>query len=721
MKIFKSKLIKSILLVLLLCICVLQITIINAQVSGSLEKRIRIGQLQSHFTAYGAERAWNGSVYLGMDWPADYSLQDNAVIERAWLGADNFTDADNVWWDKYAVYLTAGLVDDAIFPVKHHQTAKFELPTVLVDGVDINSIYLSDVDTIDATIIPDRIISNIVNTSFGLTMERKILAFSNPNHDDYFIKEYTFTNTGNVDYDDEIELSTDLTGVRIMWGVRYSVCRDGAYKYDGSQSWGKFSWVSKRGDMAPNDYISHATEIIPDDTTIVEWLRCGFSWSGQSDVRSDWDNIGAPDINGTGRLASPQFAGTVILHVDQSWNDSTDNPNQPAVLGWHRGDAYPNSGSSSIKDPVVRTEVYDMMMGNPYPDPNNGGTNRFYEDNTSSITDPVSPWTLHNGGGGTNIWISYGPFDIPFGESIRIVEAEAVNGLSREVCNEVGARWLAAYKNPNDTGPFVLPDGGTTNDKDIYKNSWVYTGRDSLLLTFSRAKRNFDSDYQVGQAPLPPRYVEVKSGGDRISVLWTGSESEDNSEFAGYKIFRAVGKPDTTYEEIYSGPKEVHLYEDTSPVRGFAYYYYVLSVMDDPSSSGQIFSGRFYTQTTEAAYLQREAGKSLDDIRVVPNPYNIKARGLNYPEEVDKIGFLNVPAFCTIKIFTERGDLIATIDHTDGSGDEFWNSVTSSRQVVVSGLYIAYIEVTDDYYDPVTGNLLYKKGDSTFKKFIIIR
>ncbi|MBT8294472.1 MAG: hypothetical protein KJN70_14485, partial [Eudoraea sp.] len=68
--------------------CFLQITIINAQVSGTLEKRIRIGQLQSHFTAYGSERAWNGSAYLGMDWPADYSLQDNAVIERAWIGAD---------------------------------------------------------------------------------------------------------------------------------------------------------------------------------------------------------------------------------------------------------------------------------------------------------------------------------------------------------------------------------------------------------------------------------------------------------------------------------------------------------------------------------------------------------------------------------------------------------------------------------------------------------
>ncbi|MCD6081471.1 fibronectin, partial [candidate division WOR-3 bacterium] len=74
-----------------------------------------------------------------------------------------------------------------------------------------------------------------------------------------------------------------------------------------------------------------------------------------------------------------------------------------------------------------------------------------------------------------------------------------------------------------------------------------------------------------------------------------------------------------------------------------------------------------------------------------------------------------------IRIYTERGDLIKTIVHDDGSGDEAWESVTSSRQLVVSGVYIAHFEVTRDYYDPETGELLYKKGDQAIRKFIIIR
>jgi hypothetical protein len=41
--------------------------------------------------------------------------------------------------------------------------------------------------------------------------------------------------------------------------------------------------------------------------------------------------------------------------------------------------------------------------------------------------------------------------------------------------------------------------------------------------------------------------------------------------------------------------------------------------------------------------------------------------------------------------------------------------------VVVSGLYIAYFEVTKDFYDQETNELLFRKGDHTIRKFIIIR
>jgi len=693
---------------------------VSAEVAETAKRYIRIGKLQSHFSAYGSERAWNESYYEGMIWPADYLEQDNAVIKRSWIAAKDFTDKNNQFWDFYAVYFAKDYAKQSLFPIELKQTAKFSTPIVLVDGQNITAPYAGDVDEVVPDQIPDRIVTNVVNTSMGLTMTLRILAFSQQYHDDYFIKEYTFTNTGNIDYDDEQELTAPLSGVRIGWGIRYSVCRDGANKINSTQSWGQHTWVTKRGE----DFPQHVDEMITEDNPIVQWIRCGFSWAGQA-ASNSFDNIGGPDIKGNGRLAAPQHAGIACLHIDKSATDKENDPYQPAVLGWHAGDTYPSVGNLLPADMDNMGKVYDMLSGNPYT--GLGGTDRFDETYMASNPDPV---TVHNDGGGTNVWICYGPFDLEPGESVRIVEAEAVNGLSRVMCEEIGKRWKKAYQDASDKGPFVIPDGSQTDNKDVYKNSWVYTGKDSILLTFGRALRNFDLNYEIPQPPLPPPVFEVTSGGDRISLTWNASPSESDPDFDGYKIYRAVGKPDTTYEMLADVEKGTIAYDEKSAIRGKSYYYYIVSYNDGsnnpavpeaPNPPGSLHSSKFYTRTTTGAYLRRQAAKDFKNIRIVPNPYSIKARDIQYTGEKDKIMFLDIPAYCTIRIFTERGDLVQTIDHDDGSGDHAWNSITSSRQVVVSGIYIAHFEVTQDFHDPVTNELLYKKGDSTFRKFIIIR
>ncbi|MBL7093788.1 fibronectin [candidate division KSB1 bacterium] len=676
-----------------------------AQVPATAKKYIRIGSFQSHFSAYGSERAWNNSYYEGLIWPADYLDQDNAVIKRTWLAAQDFTDENDYHWEAYAIYFAKSYVGESLFPMELKQTAKFEAPTVYVDRQNITSIYANDVDEINPDQIPDRIVTNVVNTSLGLTMTRRILAFSQQYHDNYYIKEFILTNTGNIDYDDEIELFASLKGVRVSWGTRYSVCKEGARKIGDGQSWGKHTWVTRRGE----DYPDHASEIITENNPIVQWLRTGFSWAGQS-ARNSFDNLGGPDVNGAGRLCAPQHAGIVSLHIDKSATDNSDDPDQPVVLGWHAGDERPNIGNMTPSDAPSMIELYDMMSGNPYK--GLGGTDRMDETYLESNPDPG---TVHNDAGGTNLWISYGPFDLEHGESIRIVEAEGVNGINRQICEEVGFRWKKAYDDPSDSGPFTLPDGSTTTDKDLYKNEWFYTGKDSIMLTFGRAKRNFDMDYQIPQPPLPPPVFEVNSGGNRITLSWVASPSESDPDFAGYQVYRAVGKFDTTYQKIADVGPGTTSYDDTTPVRGYSYYYYIIAYNDGSNNTtgeanpiGSLHNSRFYTRTTAPAYLRRQAGEALADIRVVPNPYNVSARDVQYPgDEVNKLMFLNIPGKCTIKIYTERGDLIDTIFHDDGSGDEEWYSLNSSRQRIVSGLYIAYFETPD--------------GKTAWRKFLVIR
>ena len=135
---------------------------------------------------------------------------------------------------------------------------------------------------------------------------------------------------------------------------------------------------------------------------------------------------------------------------------------------------------------------------------------------------------------------------------------------------------------------------------------------------------------------------------------------------------------------------------------------------------GPLKSGRFYTKTSKPAYLRRQSGDRLSSIRVVPNPYHITAQNMQYTGEKDKIMFLNIPGQCDIRIYTERGDLVRKIDHHDGSGDESWNLITSGRQVIAPGIYLVHIIVTEDLRSQ-TGEIIMKKGDSTIKKFAVVR
>jgi hypothetical protein len=707
-------------LVLAVAACLLYSTApLSAQVPETQKRYVRIGSLQSRFTAFGAERAWNDIYYEGLSWPADYSYTDNAVIERQWIGCQDFTDARSQTWENYCVAFTQAMAGTAVFPMLHKQTAKFDLPGVYVDGSDISAAYRGDIDEVDPTQIADRIVTNVVNTSMGVTMTRRVMAFSQQWHDNYFVKEFTFKNTGYTNATNVKSRNTTVKGFRFGFGVRYSVCREGAFSIADGQDYGKHTWVTRRGE----DYAVHASDPLTEASAIPQWLRAGYSWAGQSAVNT-FDNIGAPYKTGDGRLRAPQFAGIVVLHVDKSATDKTDDPAQPNTLGWHAGDTYPSLGDMTFGTLPNHIELYKMLSGIPYLTRGNPSERM---DEVYMATKP-DPWIVHTDGGGTNIWINFGPFDLAPGDSVVIVLAEGVSGLSRAKCFEVGGLWKKAFGDPTFTGPFTLPNGTTTTLKDTYKNDWVYTGRDSIMRTFSRAKRNYDLGYQIPQPPMPPAQFTVTSGGDRISLSWVPSPSEKSAGFGGYKLFRATGKTDTVFQEIASLPPGGTSFDDVAAQRGFSYYYYISAFSDGSGNatgaanpSGQLLSNRFYTRTNQPAYLRRKAGESLSSIRIVPNPYNIASPGMQYPGEPDKIMFLNIPGHCTIKIYTENGDLINQIEHENGSGDETWNSVTSSRQVVVSGIYIVHFTVTQDYADPATGQQLYTKGQTAYQKLIIIR
>ncbi|UCD62723.1 MAG: hypothetical protein JSW34_08120 [Candidatus Zixiibacteriota bacterium] len=99
------------------------------------------------------------------------------------------------------------------------------------------------------------------------------------------------------------------------------------------------------------------------------------------------------------------------------------------------------------------------------------------------------------------------------------------------------------------------------------------------------------------------------------------------------------------------------------------------------------------------------------EVYVYPNPYRIDADyrdlGLEGRLEEDRpdyrvraVHFRNLPAKCTIYIYSLDGDLVRRLDHDTDPFDPYsshatWNLITRNTQMVVSGLYYWVVEAED--------------------------
>jgi hypothetical protein len=300
-------------------------------------------------------------------------------------------------------------------------------------------------------------------------------------------------------------------------------------------------------------------------------------------------------------------------------------------------------------------------------------------------------------------------------------------------------------------------------DEVMTKNQWVMSARDSLFKVFYRARDVYEASndltqYPIVQPPLPPRVFNVTGLPDRISLEW--EPIEGGPARVGWEVYRTdrYSYWSPAFDNVRQPPSGMSLsealedeslrlrraedempytcvagdrpecaqpmlpanatsFDDTDVVRGNDYYYYIAAVGEDQPDDPNAITGtpggvplrssRYYTQTYQAVNLKRPPGETLADARVVPNPVNIGSdQSIRFTKE-DEVAFFDIPPECTIKIYTEIGELVQTIEHTDGSGDQKWNLTTASRQLVVSGIYIAVIETPE--------------GEQAFLKFTVIR
>jgi hypothetical protein len=702
-------------------------------------KWLRVSELQSPFNAVGAEfeLEFSGIVGRGFNylaWQPQYDIDQS--VERArgfWIGCKNFNDPVQRIVKPVKVIgagpkTTADL--NQIFPQSIRLIGKYRHPNVVVDDAESSTISSYDVlDEVDPNLPCDRMIVIKFNTSMGISVTKKVMVFSQSNHGNYFIYDYVFKNTGIIDAAGSVQAQA-LDSVWFFWNFRHAFGGVSSLVYNptwGAQAaqWGLSTLYHAFGE-------NPGASTFTDPASPLYKLRGYYSYfSPMSSTggnpqgltyNEDW---GCPNLSENGELASAKYAGCVTLHADKSSQDATDDESQPRTTYYISPDINILSSAtpSQYDDAFMNDRWAAITEGHPVQqwDEVVGTTGSTYAE---TVRDP-----RRNTGGGASMDQGYGPYQMAIGDSVHIVFAEAVSGIGWEKGREVGANWLQWRSNNN--GPaLILPDGSTTTDFNEYKKTWIFTGRDSILKSYQIALSNYQSGYSLPQAPPPPNTFTITSGGDRIQLSWANN-AISAPHFGGYVIYRAEGlilNWRSVYTKIYeTSDPNVVTYDDTTAHRGNDYFYYIQSKDDGTQVSGKtLYSSLFWTLTNTAALLGRPAGNALEKVRVVPNPYDIRSRVYQYGvnSQYDRIAFYGLPPKCKLKIFTENGELIWQKDHVTPTGDEVWDSKTSSGQIIVSGIYVLYVEVAQDTYDTwmnKDSRLLYKKGDSVFRKFVVIR
>jgi hypothetical protein len=687
------------------------------QAESAVFKWIRVGKYQTKIVDSGDQGESAGEGTFAYHYYTDFTYSQ--IDHAGWhLGVRDWTDENGTLFTVKISGAGHGSADESVntipvpdadgFTIRSYR--RYTPPSITVDGKRIDDPFpLTPADEVNPDYInqwggtADMMVESTINTSMGVTINQRCYAWSQKYHDDYIIYDWTLTNTGNVDVDDDIELPNQTLHDLYFW-------RANNFRTGRSRPW--------NGDMGGK----------PSDP-----VRLVYAYPQRTSGSTD-DDFGEPRPNGF--LRRQASIGEAMLHVDTSPTDPTNDPTQPRMTDAYTAEILWAKLHAEVNSPSDWAKLYQTMQDGSgfentnlqtgvYPGTYHGTP--LDERGLEFVTD--FPWWSWR----ACTYTSSGPYTLQPGESIRIVWATVMGSISKEKGWEVGLAWQDGTAADLWEGPYKLPPVNALypdlapTDNDKAKDSWVYSGVDSLINNALAAQWAVEHDYQV---PLPPRApnIEIKSLPDKVTVSW-GTESEEG-DFAGYRVYRAIGDPNGEFVPVFScgpgtpNPTVVNSWDDTEAVRGQEYYYYV-TAFDDGSGNAEgvngrsewLESGSYLNRTSVPAILTREAKSDLSSVRIVPNPYNVSARELNYETAPDvvsnKITFFNLPPVCTIKIYTETGDLVKTIEHTNGSGDDSWgflheeHQATDSGQIIVSGVYIAFFETPD--------------GETNFQKFIIVR
>jgi hypothetical protein len=527
----------------------------------------------------GAE-GWSGSAlqYPG-GIPREGAAGDSNEVCRGWIGqgqkwgtylfSTDWTDPDGWTWEHAiscafrsydysypTVYTEPGYKQPLfVFAVGMQEYLRFERPVISIQTVsDItqadtmvtiqmhpgsagwNSIHTSLPDHDGVGPLPDPIVNpglvteetieSVWRYGQGVELKRRMYGYpyGSP-HQDYVLQDITLTNNGISGNIPEAPVFTDQSLTNVVWAQ--------AYDYRNMQA----PTSTQTGKDADGMYVepwgvgNHSAVLFSDGDDPV---APGPDWG---------DPIEDPFYQAQMASTAHILIGPLFVSAGSGAEYATDDLAQPAfrMMYYERGIDIPDGKiewlqtSTSQRDLLTRG-IFQLPLNTDYKD---------FTPTAAIVDEDPGPTAVIGYGpldGGeiteTN-WADHG-WDIPFGESVRIVQMVAAGGLDQEEARRIGKTWVE-----NRVGEIPADQWMSQTDQWLVKS-----GRDTVMKAAALAQWNFNGalpshitsedkphlnltdvidpkpaghfKFDVPDAPRPPGYVGVYVDDRKhIIVRWT--------------------------------------------------------------------------------------------------------------------------------------------------------------------------------------------------------
>ncbi len=505
-------------------------------------------------------------------------------------------------------------------------------------------------------------------------------------------------------------------------------------------------------------FLGNFSDLVVRNVNVTRDAGTAFFNKGRNGIDPKYFTLFAYESYGDDIDFTKSYGGVQFLGID--WRGMFFNPNKP--------DTFLSLGYPT---PKVNYNFWNFnSVATPWNTPSND------QERYLKLSNPIDSATLYGGDGPINgvpaNWLQL----ISAGPIVNVNPGEKFNFTFAFVCAK--QKEPISYLPPASSSIITTQDSQKELSDNLKRARATYVGEDVNEDGRYAAELDLNQNgkldrYILPEPPQSPKTKVVTSEG-KIEVYWNNQSEYSvdpitrSRDFEGYRIYRSnagddlalnliddanlIGQWDSIGNAIgnnngfdfikldkplvFEGDTTKFYYKYTMEniSNGWQYLVVVTAFDKGEKALGIPSLESSFTENEIRAFAGTKpndfTGENVKKVAVYPNPYNTSAAWDGTSSRAKKLYFYNLPSKCEIHIYTNSGDLIATIPHNSetykGEGIGWSNNYGNIEKTTMSGGEHAWDVLSDSKTQLSTGVYLFtvkdtKSGEIQSGSFAIVK